>query len=59
MVVSGVNAVYIVGTFKHLGTDADFKVHYNDWIYIYINDINEHNWSKACLYKNKPILSQV
>ncbi|GBP84737.1 hypothetical protein EVAR_64632_1 [Eumeta japonica] len=25
MVVSGGNAVYIVGTFKHLGTDADFK----------------------------------
>ncbi|VVD01192.1 unnamed protein product [Leptidea sinapis] len=29
MVVSGVNAVYIVGTFKHLGTDADFKVNFN------------------------------
>ncbi|XP_046969709.1 uncharacterized protein LOC124537043 [Vanessa cardui] len=27
MVVSGVNAVYIVGTFKHLGTDADFKLY--------------------------------
>lgn len=26
MVVSGGNAVYIVGTFKHLGIDADFKV---------------------------------
>lgn len=26
MVVSGGNAVHIVGTFKHLGTDADFKV---------------------------------
>ncbi|CAH2043722.1 unnamed protein product, partial [Iphiclides podalirius] len=25
MVISGANAVYIVGTFKHLGTDADFK----------------------------------
>lgn len=26
MVISGANAVYIVGTFKHMGTDADFKV---------------------------------
>ncbi|KAI5642121.1 hypothetical protein NE865_05813 [Phthorimaea operculella] len=27
MVVSGGNAVHIVGTFKHLGTDADFKLY--------------------------------
>ncbi|KPI96973.1 hypothetical protein RR46_05590 [Papilio xuthus] len=27
MVISGANAVYIVGTFKHLGTDSDFKLY--------------------------------
>ncbi|XP_035444205.1 uncharacterized protein LOC118272021 [Spodoptera frugiperda] len=27
MVISGANAVYIVGTFKHMGTDADFKLY--------------------------------
>ncbi|CAG9111919.1 unnamed protein product [Plutella xylostella] len=27
MVASGGNAVHVVGTFKHMGTDADFKLY--------------------------------
>ncbi|KAL4703525.1 hypothetical protein ACJJTC_010145 [Scirpophaga incertulas] len=36
MVVSGGNAVHIVGTFKHLGTDADFK------LYLTTNPLYQH-----------------
>lgn len=42
--MSGGNAVHVVGTFKHLGSDADFKVNKPsqhlvlDWCLIAVND---------------------
>lgn len=49
MVVSGGNAVHVVGTFKHLGSDADFKVNKPsqhlalDWCLIAVNDFTGYN----------------